>query len=260
MKELICKAFCDQLSVRDVPAGLAISTALDLSNGEPLGFYVVGPDSAGRYRIEDDGATIPLIEAAGIDLDTQTRSEAIATLYEEYGVLYNAETGELSTPSLSVEQIPQRALQFVALLLRIQDIILLTPERVASTFREDAIKAIASAIGTRATIRENQSPTPGFEFPADLLIEAPNRAPVAVFLAMSEQRVLEAIVAQMALTYEAKFDCSIIALLEKDSSVTRRMRQRAANRLAAMPIFEGDERAAVQRIEQEVFGRPTTVH
>jgi len=60
--------------------------------------------------------------------------------------------------------------------------------------------------------------------------------------------------------YEAKLDCSIIALLERDSSVTRRMRQRASNRLAAMPIFEGDERAAVQRIEQEVFGRSATLH
>ncbi|HXA24593.1 MAG TPA: DUF1828 domain-containing protein [Acetobacteraceae bacterium] len=260
MKDLLCKAFCDELSVRDVPAGLAIRTALSLSSGEPLGFYVVGPDSTGRYRIEDDGATIPLIEAAGIDLDTQTRNDAIAVLYEEYGALYNEGTGELSTPPLTMDQVPHRALQFVALLLRLQDLILLTPERVASTFREDAKKAIRSTIGDRATIQEDRSPASGIEFPADLLIEAPNRAPVAVFLAMSEQRVLEAVVAQMALMYEAKLDCSIIALLERDSSVTRRMRQRASNRLAAMPIFEGDERAAVQRIEQEVFGRSATLH
>jgi hypothetical protein len=74
------------------------------------------------------------------------------------------------------------------------------------------------------------------EFPIDLVIEAPSRRPVAVYLAMSEQRVLEAAVAQMAVTYESKADCSVIALLEKDSSVTRRMRQRASNRLTAMPI------------------------
>lgn len=255
MKDLLCEAFCDQLSVREVPAGLAVSTALNLSSGEPLGFYVLGPDSGGHYRIEDGGMTIPLIEAAGIDLDTQTRSEAIAALYEEYGAVYNTETSELSTPPISAAQIPQRALQFVALLLRLQDLILLTPERIASTFREDAIKAIKSVIGDRATIHENQSPASGIEFPADLLIEAPRRPPVAVFMAMSEQRVLEAVVAQMAVTYESKFDCSIIALLEKDSSVTRRMRQRALNRLTAMPIFEGDEQAAVLRIQQEVFGR-----
>jgi hypothetical protein len=44
----------------------------------------------------------------------------------------------------------------------------------------------------------------------------------------------------MAVTYESKADCSVIALLEEDSSVTRRMRQRASNRLTAMPIFEGE--------------------
>lgn len=260
MKELLCKAFCDQISVRDVPAGLAVSTALDLSTGEPLGFYITGPDQAGRYRIEDDGATIPLIEASGVDLETQTRAEATAALYQEYGAAYNPSTGELSTPALLSEQIPKRALQFVALLLRLQDLALLTRERAASTFREDAIKAIGSAIGSRATINERKSPASGIEFPADLMIEAPNRAPVAVYLAMSEQRVLEAVVAQMALTYEVKVDCSIIALLEKDSSVTSRMRQRASNRLAAMPIFDGDEEAAVGRIAREVFGRSVTLH
>ncbi len=260
MKNDLCKAFCDQLFVREVPAGLAVSTALTLSSGEPVGFYVVGPDQAGRYRIEDDGTTIPMIEASGIDLETKARGDAISAFYEEYGVIYDAETGELSTPLIPIEQVPQRALQFTALLLRLQDLVLLTPERAASTFREDAIRAIKSAIGERATISENRSPALDIEFPADLLIEAPKRAPVAVFLAMSEQRVLEAVVAQMAMTYEAKADCSVIALLDRDSSVSRRMRRHAANRLTAMPIFEGDERAAVHRIEQEVLGRRGSMH
>jgi hypothetical protein len=260
MKDLLCKAFCEHLTIREVPIGLAVSTPFTLSGGEPLGFYVVGPDQAGRFRLEDDGTTIPLIEAMGIDLDTSTRSDAVAQLYAEYGAAYNQESGELSTPPMISELVPQRALQFVALLLRLQDLILLTPERAASTFKEDAIKAIKSTLEGQATIQENQSPASEIEFPADLLIKAPSRSPVAVFLAMSEQRVLEAVVAQMAVTYETKVDCSIIALLEKDSSVTRKMRQRAANRLTAMPIFEGDEQAAVQRIALEVLGRRTTMH
>lgn len=260
MKDLLCQAFCDELAVRRVPAGLAVSTPFTLSSGEPLGFYVVGPDAAGRYRIEDDGTTMPLIEAAGVDLDTQTRQDAVGDLFEEYGATHDQESGELSTLPVAYDQVPRRSLQFVALLLRLQDLLLLKPERVASTFREDAIRSIRSAIGDRATVTENESPASGIEFPADLLIKASNRAPVAVYLAMSEQRVLEAVVAQMAVTYEAKSDCSIIALLEKDSSITRRMRQRAANRLTAMPIYAGDETAAVQRIEREVLGRSSLLH
>jgi hypothetical protein len=260
MKDLLCKAFCEQLTIREVPAGLAVSTPFTLSGGEPLGFYIVGPDQVGRYRLEDDGTTIPMIEAIGIDLDTSTRSDATAQLYAEYGAIYNPESGELSTLPMSSDLVPQRALQFVALLLRLQDLILLTPERVASSFKEDAIKAIRSTLAGQAEIFENQAPAMGIEFPADLVIEAPARRPVVVFLAMSEQRVLEAVVAQMAATYEAKVDCSIIALLERDSSVTRKMRQRASNRLTAMPIFEGDEQAAVQRIALEVLGHRTTIH
>ncbi len=260
MKDQLCKAFCDQLSVRPVPAGLAVSTALTLASGEPLGFYIVGPDQAGEYRIEDDGATIALMEASGIDLETKARSDAIGALYEEYGATYDPERGELTTPPIPVGDVPRRALQFTALLLRLQDLRLLTPERAARTFREDAIRAIRSAIGDRAAVSEDRSPAHGIEFPADLLIEAPHRAPVAVFLAMSEQRVLEAVVAQMALTYEARADCSVIALLDRDSSVSRRMLRHAANRLTAIPIFEGDELAAVHRIEQEALGRKASMH
>lgn len=243
-----------------MPAGLAVSTAFSFSDSEPVGFYVVGPDALGRYRIEDDGTTIPLIEADGIDLETPTRSDAVDSLLTEYGARYDQERGELTTLHMSADQVPAAAFKFVALLLRLQDLILLTPERAASTFREDASKAIREALGSRAIIRENESIAPGIEFPADLIIQAGQREPVAVFLAMSEQRVLEAVVAQMAVTYETHSPCSVIALLEKDGSVTRKMRTRASNRLTAMPIYEGDQRAAIQRIEREVLGRAATLN
>jgi len=260
LKKELCKAFCDQLQIREVPAGLAVSTAFSFSDSEPVGFYVIGPDALGRYRIEDDGRTIPLIEAEGVDLETSTRQEALSSLLAEYGVEYDYEKGELSTLHLSSDQVPASALKFVALLLRLQDLILLTPERAASTFREDAKRAITAALAKRASIRENEVIAPGIEFPADLIIQAGSRDPVAVFLAMSEQRVLEAVVVQMALAYEAHISCSVIALLEKDSSITKKMRTRASNRLTAMPIFEGDQKAAVQRIEREVLGRAAALN
>jgi hypothetical protein len=112
----------------------------NLSGGEPLGFYIIGPDSSGRYRLEDHGTTIPMIEAMGIDLETPTRTDAVAQLYAEHGATYNDAAGEISTLPLSSDQVPQRALQFVALLLRLQDLILLTPERAASTFKNEAAR------------------------------------------------------------------------------------------------------------------------
>jgi Domain of unknown function DUF1828 len=256
----LCRAFCQQLKIRPVPAGSAVSTAFEDSNGEPIGFYLVGPDNLGRYRIEDDGTTVPYIEATGADLESQTRREAVDAMLTEYGARYDEDSGELKTAPLDIQRVPQAALKFVALLLRLQDLVLLTPERAASTFKEDASKAIRASFGSRSTIRENEQIAPGIEFPADLVIEAPDRPPVAIFLAMSDQRVLEAVVAQMAAQYETDTAYSVIALLEKDTTVTQKLRRRASNRLTALPIYEGDERAAIQRIEREVFGSVRQVH
>lgn len=151
-------------------------------------------------------------------------------------------------------------MSFVGLLLRLQDLVLLTPERAASTFREDASRAIREAMGDRATISENESISPNAEFPADMIIEAAGHTPVAIYLAMSEQRVLEAVVAQMSTLYEAQIACSVIVLLEKPTSINGRMLRHAANRLTALPIYEGDNQAAVQRIQREVLGRAETLH
>ena len=262
MKDELCKAFCDELLVRNVPAGMAVSTAFDGLGGEPLGFYVIGPDETGRYRLEDDGITMPLIEAQGADLDNKTRAEAFTAMMEEYGAGYNEASSELVTPSLTSDQLPVAAMRFVALLLRLQDLVLLTPERVVGTFKEDAARAIQNILTeSDVEIKEDESIAPTIEFPADLMLRAPNRDPVAIFLAATEQRLLEAVVAQMAAMYEAHTICSVIALLDRDTSVTRKMRKHAANRLTAVTYYEGDESAAITRIQREVLGsRISTVH
>lgn len=257
--DMLCKAFCDELLVRKVPAGFAVSTGYDWL-GEPLGFYVVGPNHAGLYKIEDDGTTMPMIEASVSNLESPTRADAFESMLNEYGVCYEDEKGELTTAFLREDQVPRAAMSFVGLLLRLQDLVLLTPERVASTFREDASKAIREAIGDRAAISENESISPNAEFPADMIIRADGHTPVAVYLAMSEQRVLEAVVAQMSTLYEAQIVCSVIALLEKPTSISGRMLRHAANRLTALPIYEGDTRAAVQRIQREALGQTETLH
>lgn len=261
MKDELCNAFCAELAVRNVPAGLAVSTMFNGFGGEPLGFYLVGPDEAGRYRVEDDGTTVPYLEACGADLESQTRAEAFESLLEEYGAVYDEDRGELTTDPLPEGKVPHAALRFVALLLRIQDLALLTPERAASTFKEDALREIQNAIGDKAAISENESVVPGVaDFPADIVLRAPNHDPVAVYFALTEQRVLEAVVAQMTALHEAHIPLSVIALLEKDTSITKKMRQYAHNRLTAVPIFMGDERAAVDRIRRATLGRETLRH
>lgn len=255
MKEELCKAFCGDLSIRTVPAGFAVSTAFDDQDGDPIGFYIVGPDDYGKYRIEDSGLVLPFVESTGADLKNSVRKAAFNELLDEYSVEYDEDTGELSTSSISEGKIPHSAIRFVALLLRVQDIIFMAAERVASTFREDALRLLKDKLGGRATIKEDDILDPKLaDIKVDAVIRADGRKPVAVFFGVSDQKVNEAIFLQMTATYEANVDCSVVALLEKESSVSKKIRQRASNRLDAMPIFRGEEDHAITRVCREAIG------
>lgn len=261
MKTELCRAFCDEISVREVPVGLAVSTAFRRSDGDAITFYVVqNRQTPGLAHLEDDGETIPYLEAAGVDFSTQTREKALEQLLAEHDADFDDEEAVVRSGEMPERELPRAAIRFVALLVRLQDFLLLTEEHVQSAFREDAARRIKSAIGDRASIKEEE-PVSGHlaEVVPDMVIEAEGRDPVAVFLAQSSQKVNDAIFLQMAALYEAGERLSVIAMLEAESSVNRHLRQRAANRLTAVPIYRGDEDVAVQRIVREVLGQ-TTVH
>jgi Domain of unknown function DUF1828 len=260
MKDDLCMAFCNEISVADVPVGYAVSTAFRRADGDPIEFFIITKNQLpGLYRLEDDGQTIPYLEACGVDFDTQMRAKAFDTLLAEYGAEFDKDEAVIHTPNVPYKEMPRAALRFVALLLRVSDFLLLTQEHIENTFREDAAKRIRETIGDRAGISENLPASDRLgEVVPDMVIRAPNRDPVAVFFGQSIQKVNEAIFLQMAALYEAREALSVVALLEAENSVSRDLRQRAANRLSAVPVYRGDEIAAIQRIEREALGR--TVH
>lgn len=261
MREELCNAFCNEISVKEVPAGLSVSTAFRRTDGDPIEFYIAKGPATGLARLEDDGKTVPYLEACGVDFETQTRAKAFETLLIEYGAEYDSAEAVIHTPFMRDAEVPRAAIRFVALLLRLSDFLLLTQEHVESTFKEDATKRIKDAIGARAVVSEGEAVSERLkEVTPDLVIRPPNRAPVAIFLGQSPQRVYEAIFLQMAALYEARMDVAVVALLEEESSISREMRQRAMNRLAAVPVYRGDEDAAIHRIEREVIGTSATIH
>lgn len=262
MKEEICRAFCNEISVKEVPAGLAVSTAFRRRDGDAVAFYVIRNAAApGLAHLEDDGETIPYLEACGVDFETQTRRQAFDELLEEYRAEFNEDESVIRTPQMQDDELPRAALRFVALLLRLSDFLLLTQEHVESTFREDAARHVKAVIGERAAITEGTPVSQDLrEVTPDMVLRATDRPTVAVFFAQSAQRVNDAIFLQMAALHEAKQPIAVIALLEKDSSINRDLRQRAANRLASVPVYDGDEKVAIQRIEREVVGIERTIH
>lgn len=261
LKVGLCKVFCDEITVRDVSAGLAVSTGFDGPRGDPIGFYVVGPDEFGRFRVQDDGRTMPYIEAAGADLANTSRRQSLMELLSEYGAEYDDESFELHTDAVPPDQLPSAAMRFVAMMLRVQDLLFMTQERVATTFREDVISRLGSTVGESVTILENDSISPelaGYE--ADIVLVSPDNDPVAVFLATYDSKIQEAIILQLIAQHEAHIPCKVVALLEAGGSVTSKMRQRADNRLDAVPVFRGDEKAAIARIQKLATGEAPIIH
>ncbi len=255
MKNSICRAFCQDLSVRELKNGFAISTPFDDVEGNPLGFYAIGPGAEGRYRIIDSGATVAFLEAAGVTFDNEARQQAFAELLMEYGANYDDESGELVIPEIEEHNLPKAALGFMALLLRIRDFLLVTRERVESTFREDVITALKEKLTGRATVEEEKAVSLDLEeITPDLLMYAKGRETVALFIASSERKVHEAIHLQMIARHEAHVSLKIIVMLEQEASVSQRLRQRADNRLDAVPRYRRDEKAAIERVIREVVG------
>src|ERR687885_1710205 len=126
MREQLCEAFCNDLMVRQVPAGLAVSTAFSTHDGDRIGFYVVKEEGTSTYRIEDDGVTLPTLEGSGVDFRSGTRGEALAELLGEYSVKMDDEAGEFFMSGLTEETLPAAALKFVAFSLRVRDFMLMT--------------------------------------------------------------------------------------------------------------------------------------
>ena len=256
VKEALCEAFCGDLKLTDVPAGYAVTTTFRRDDGDSVAFYIVRDKTrTGSYRIEDDGTTIPFLEASGVDFGTEARADAFSTLLGSHGVEFDEDEMLLHTRVMREEELPKAAMRFLSMLLRINDFLLLTKDRVASTFKEDAAARIIEAMDGKASVVQDSPVSARLsDTVPDMVIRAPHRVPVAVFFGSSPQRVNDAIFLQMQALYEVHEDVQVIALLERENVIGHDLRRRAANRLAALPIYRGDEPSAIGRIEREAIG------
>src|SRR5712671_2055083 len=134
MKEELCRAFCNEISVKEVPIGFAVGTPFRRSDGDAISFYVVRNKAIpGIVHLEDDGETLAYLEACGVDFETQTRKKAFDALLLEHGAEYDENENVIRTENLKEQDLPRAALGFVALLLRLFDFLLLAQEHVEST-------------------------------------------------------------------------------------------------------------------------------
>lgn len=254
MKEELCAAFCDGLDIAEVPIGIAVGTSFMGQTGDRIAFYITGPDASDLWRLQDDGSTVPWVEASGADLTVSARAEAFSALLTEYEASYDDETSELRSAWLPRDHIAKAAMQFVAMLLRVQELALLTIERARSTWVEEATLMLQEAIGEQAKIIPEAPVFPDLEeFSADLVIKSDKRPPVALFFGISDTKVYEALLLQSYARYQMHRDCDVVVLLENDNSVTRKARQRADNHLI-VPRYRGAKGDAIGRIVEAAIG------
>lgn len=260
LKKSICEIFCSETKVSEFDGGFAVSTPYTGKDGDKIGLYVIGT-SGGPYKIIDNALTVAFLEAGGATLDNESRRVAFSGLLAQYGAHYDEDAGELFIDGVYEEKLPRSILDFSALLLRISDLEWMSKERARSTFKDDVRAILHRELDGKVAITDNEPVSENFtDIVPDMSFYPEDREPIALFLISDDSRLWQAIHMKMVAHHEKHLELQVVALLERESAVTHRVRVQADNRLDSIPRY-GDERdAAIARIVRVVTNSPRTTH
>lgn len=255
IRDQLCRTFCSSISVNPVPSGFAVSSVFSDRSGDRIGFYLV--ETADGFRVEDDGDYLAKLVGSGVPIDQGQRASLLESILASAGASWDHDTYEIRSDNFGEAEIGPKLTGFLSALIRIRDLELLTREAIRSTFREDATSALTSAFGDIALFSENEAPDRAVsEFPADLVIhpKAKSSNIGALYFVTSGEKLSEALLLQMEVERLRRFDLKTVALIEDSEmkAISRKKFQRAQNRSLTMPIFRGDEDAAVARIGRDL--------
>jgi hypothetical protein len=168
LRDALCSTFCGDLTVREVPAGLAISAMFEGADGDRLGCLAEKQEFG--WRLSDDGAFLGDLEGYGVDIRKGGRADFLARNLRSAGAHVDPDTLQI-VANVDRALAPGDILKFLAALSRSQDVVFWTKERVRSTFKEDATRALTRALGETADLQSAVAIDPTLaEFPADLVI------------------------------------------------------------------------------------------
>ena len=251
----LCDTFCSSVTVNPVPSGYAVSTLFTDQSGDRIGFYVV--ESEEGFRIEDDGEYLAQLMGSGVPLDNGQRARFLDEILDRSGVYWDRDTLEIKSQSFQKSEISKRMIDFLSALIRVRDIELVTRDFVRSTFREDVTQALREKFADEISFSEDEAVNDNLsEFPADLIMRptTESKKTGALYFVNSNERLTEALLLQMETERLNISNVKVIAFL-KDSemkAISRKKFQRAQNRSVSMPIFYGDENAALTRVAREL--------
>ncbi|RUT26908.1 hypothetical protein C0V97_03600 [Asaia sp. W19] len=250
LKKELCRAFCSELSVHEVPAGLAFSGLFEDLNGDRVSGYLIR-DRENPY-LTDDGSFLSDLESVGIDTLGGTRAKFLASVLATGNAFVDHSTMTIRTPDLDSEPSPLEITRFLSALVRAQDVAFWSKERVKSTFAEDFYNALDARVSSRARLRRNATINDSLmDFPADILLEPYNGGiPVAMFLAQTVERLNEATLLAQEMRIRGERAAKIAAVSDTGDglSFANRKVARALNRIEGLIVYRQDEEAALDRI------------
>lgn len=250
LKEVLTRTFLEAIDVRPVPMGLAVSSPFRDGSGDPVTFYV--RETGDGFQLEDDGEYLSHLVASGIDIERGKRRQLLDSVLLNSGALWDPETFEIRTAP--VTDVAGSAVSFLAALIRVRDLELLSSDNIRSTFRDDAIAAIEEQLTESFVVERNSPLSADFsENPADLVLRPKGRGrQLGVFLVNSSTPFLEAELLHSEIERQqasGRFEAA--ALIEDFGKVTAigtKRYQRAVNRGLPISIFRGDETASVRAL------------
>ena len=156
MNAALCEAFCEELEALPVGAGLIVNTPFEGANGERLGFTIVrDAEDPTLFRLEDDGPTISLLEADGIDFGTDARPAVLTELLAEYRVSYDTDLTTFVSASVTEEQVYAAALRRCCCACKISHCCRRSVCRTRSG--RMSLAKIKAQIGSRAAVWKNEA-------------------------------------------------------------------------------------------------------
>jgi hypothetical protein len=210
------------------------------------------------WRLSDDGHFLGSLAGFGIDVLKGGRRDFLARALRPASAVVDSETLQVVS-DIQDEPTPRMITNFLVALSRAQDVTFWTKERVRTTFREDATRAIQEILQDAAELLEHEPVDQSMrEFPADLLIrpriKGDGSSLAAIYLVQGLEGLQEAMALAQELRVRQRTDVRVAALIEDGSINTGGPRAiRAINRIDAISFFRDDESAAAFRMVREAI-------
>jgi len=252
----ICKAFCQPIALHSLPIGYALRTPYRGTDCDPITICIRRDDAASeeRFRLEDDGQTIGFLEASGVDFDTDSRFTALAEMLREHDAYYDQDEVLIHTQYLDPSEIPSACVRFTALLLRLNDLLLLAPGRVRRTFFEDVVELVKDQFGETAVQLRAPLNAAMKDYIVDIIVRSPDGRTLAIYAATSETKALEALLFSRECKDQNVPNVRSMLILEnpKPRDIRNRTLTRVMNSDILLASMEGEEIAIKRKISESL--------